>query len=70
MNLTVLVLVLLVCVVNCAWNAEHKVVETNDGKVRGLRKTTLLKGVDYYAFKGIPFAKSPTGELRFKVSVN
>lgn len=45
-----------------------KVFETNDGKVRGIRQTTLLKKVDFYSFKGIPYAKSPTGELRFKVS--
>lgn len=50
-------------------SAEHKVVETNDGRVRGVRKTTLFKKVDFYSFRGIPYAKSPTGELRFKVSL-
>lgn len=47
---------------------EYKTVDTNNGKVRGIRKTSLIKEVNFYSFKGIPYAKSPTGELRFKVS--
>lgn len=50
-------------------SAAFKVIETNDGSVRGLRKTTFLKKVDFYSFKGIPFAKPPIGDLRFKVSL-
>lgn len=49
-------------------NDEFKVIETNNGKVRGVRQKTLLQNVEFYWFKGIPYAKSPTGELRFKVS--
>lgn len=45
-----------------------KVVNTNDGDVRGLRKTTIRKNVDYYSFKGIPYAEAPIGELRLKVN--
>ena len=40
------------------------VVETSFGKVRGLRKTILGQDVD--TFLGIPFAKPPTGDLRFQ----
>lgn len=47
---------------------EHKIVETNSGRIRGLRKTTLLKKIPYYSFKGIPYAKPPIGDLRFKVN--
>jgi len=47
-------------------NLEHVVVETKSGKVRGLRKSTLLKNFDYFSFKGIPYAKTPVGSLRFK----
>lgn len=47
---------------------EYRIVETNSGQIRGVRKTSFLKKVDYYSFKGIPYGKSPTGELRFKVS--
>lgn len=46
---------------------EYKIVETTSGGVRGVRKTTLLKNVEYYSFKGIPYAKPPIGDLRFKV---
>lgn len=49
-------------------NLEHKLIETQNGKVRGVRKTSLFKNIDYYSFKGIPYAKSPIGKLRFKVS--
>lgn len=48
-------------------NVESKVIETNVGKIRGLRQTTLIKEVDFYSFKGIPYAESPIGRLRFKV---
>lgn len=65
-------LVILACDVNSLVNSEpiakHRTVETKNGKIRGIRKKTLFKKVDYYSFKGIPYAKSPTGELRFKVS--
>lgn len=49
---------------------EYKVIETKDGKVQGIVETTLFKEVDYFAFRGIPFAKAPIGKLRFKVSSN
>lgn len=43
------------------------IVEISDGKLKGtIRKN--YKGEDFYAFLGIPFAKPPVGELRFKVS--
>lgn len=61
-------LILFIIGVQSEWDTEYKTIETNDGKVRGVRKTTLIKEIDFYAFKGIPYAKSPTGELRFKVS--
>lgn len=46
----------------------YKVIETKDGPVRGQLKTTNFNGKPYYAFQGIPYAKPPVGELRFKVS--
>lgn len=48
---------------------KFKNIETNYGWIRGLQKQTLLKNQDYYAFRGIPYAKSPEKELRFKVGV-
>lgn len=48
-------------------NDQYKVIETINGAVRGIRNTTLLKGITFYSFKGIPYAKSPIDDLRFKV---
>lgn len=45
----------------------HKTVETENGAVRGKVLTTLIENKEYYAFKGIPYAKPPIGDLRFKV---
>lgn len=45
------------------------IIETSLGKIKGLS----LKddnGDTYYTFKGIPYAKSPIGDLRFAVSDN
>ncbi|XP_031623655.1 venom carboxylesterase-6-like [Contarinia nasturtii] len=44
----------------------YKTVETENGAVRGLVKKTLLHQKPYYSYRGIPFAKPPLGELRFK----
>lgn len=48
---------------------KYKIVETDNGPVRGVRNFTLLNGMPFYSFRGIPYAKSPTGELRFKVII-
>lgn len=40
------------------------VIETTHGKAVGVKEDT------YYAYKGIPFAKAPVGELRFKPPVD
>lgn len=43
-------------------------VNTNYGLVQGLLTVSLL-GEVYQSFQGIPYAKPPLGELRFKVNV-
>lgn len=43
------------------------VVETSCGPVRGVVDRTC-EGLEYCAFKGIPYAEPPIGELRFQVS--
>ena len=45
-------------------NGRDLVVKTNYGRVRGLRENVNGKYVD--SFLGIPFAKPPVGDLRFK----
>lgn len=59
---------LLVFTVACAGQHKYRVVETKSGQVRGIRETSFLKNVDFYSFRGIPYAEAPVGELRFKVS--
>lgn len=46
---------------------KFKTIETSDGAIRGAKLTTEYKKVDYYSFKGIPYAEAPIGDLRFKV---
>lgn len=42
------------------------IVHVNEGKLKGNVATTV-KDVQYYSFKGIPYAKPPVGELRFAI---
>lgn len=44
------------------------IVETRVGKLRG-KKETACNGTEYFSFNGIPYAKPPVGELRFRVSI-
>uniref|UniRef100_A0A6P7G2B5 Esterase 6-like n=1 Tax=Diabrotica virgifera virgifera TaxID=50390 RepID=A0A6P7G2B5_DIAVI len=47
-------------------NAEI-IVTTPNGKIRG-RQEYSQRGISFFAFQQIPFAKPPVGSLRFKVS--
>lgn len=51
-------------------NVVYKIVETKNGAIRGLVMQTFFNNKSYFAFKGIPFAKPPIGELRYKVSIS
>lgn len=46
-----------------------KTLETKCGKVKGIERRTVYDGESYYSFEGIPFAKPPVGELRFRAPV-
>ncbi len=46
--------------------AEDVTIKTDKGVVKGVREDHE-HGQYYYAFKGIRYAKPPTGNLRFKV---
>jgi carboxylesterase type B len=43
------------------------IIDVAEGSLRG-KQTTSKSGFKYYSFKGIPYAKPPVGQLRFKVS--
>ncbi|KAG4079456.1 hypothetical protein HA402_005153 [Bradysia odoriphaga] len=45
---------------------QYVIVKTENGEVRGCTEFTLLEKRQYYAFKGIPYAKPTVGSLRFK----
>lgn len=48
--------------------SETEIISTKSGKVKGLKRKCLYGNYDahYYAFEGIPYAKPPIGELRFR----
>jgi hypothetical protein len=45
---------------------EGPLVQVEEGTLRGLRGLSVREK-EFLAFLGIPYAKPPTGELRFKV---
>ncbi|KAL7728246.1 hypothetical protein ACLKA6_007352 [Drosophila palustris] len=42
------------------------IVSTKYGQVKGLQRKTVYEEELYFAFEGIPYAKPPLGELRFR----
>lgn len=43
------------------------IVKISDGRLRGSVEKSI-EGYSYKAFKGVPYAKPPIGQLRFKVN--
>ncbi|XP_055305807.1 carboxylic ester hydrolase-like [Sitodiplosis mosellana] len=46
-----------------------KVVKTKLGQIGGVQLSTIWGGNSFCGYRGIPFAQSPTGDLRFKAPV-
>lgn len=46
---------------------DTKLVTTKSGRIRGKLEKTLWFKKPFYSFKGIPYAKPPVKDLRFKV---
>lgn len=42
-------------------------VTVKQGKINGKEQKSVLNEKTFYSFQGIPYAKSPIGELRFQV---
>ena len=59
---------LLLTLLVSAVQGEDVTVNLSKGKLRGARLDYDF-GQYYYAFKGIPYARPPVKELRFKVSI-
>ncbi|XP_071098260.1 acetylcholinesterase-like [Haliotis cracherodii] len=60
----ILLCTLVSCLFTTAQRASGQEVDTTHGKVVGLRASVLGKSIDTYY--GIPYAKPPIGDLRFK----
>lgn len=51
----------------CLTTNEYEIVSTSYGKVRGVKRQNVYEDYgNYVAFEGIPYAKPPLGELRFR----
>lgn len=48
-----------------AMNA-NVVAKTTYGPVRGIQRTSIV-GEEYLSFRGVPYARPPIGDFRFKV---
>lgn len=44
------------------------IVQTKNGKIRGIENISPIGAKKYHSFLGIPYAKPPIGDLRFSVS--
>lgn len=48
-------------------NDPYKTIQIDNGAVRGNFFTTMYDAKPYYSYRGIPFAKPPLNDLRFRV---
>jgi len=60
-------LLVLAALLAFAWAAERPVVTLSQGQLKG-KVIKTYSNKDMFSFFGIPYAKPPVGELRFKVS--
>lgn len=67
MHSVVFQLTVLITYAGCLPDLKHAKLSTKYGEVIGLMEKSR-GGREYYSFRGIPFAKPPVGDLRFKVT--
>lgn len=65
---SVSIFVLLSAALFVTGHEEFKTVQTEYGAIRGKLMSTIYDAKPYYSYRGIPYAKPPLNELRFKVS--
>lgn len=68
MNVMVLFYLILVVAVCPTWAISSPVIKTPSGTFQGTR-LTAINGNFYNGFRGIPYAKPPVGDLRFRPPV-
>lgn len=44
------------------------IIKVKQGKIRGIESRSAYSKHTFYSFRGIPYAKPPVDELRFRVS--
>lgn len=44
-------------------------LDIRQGKLKGLKATTITNGKPYFSFKGIPYAQPNVGSNKFRVSL-
>lgn len=59
--------ILILSLVSGAEHDEFNIVQTEYGSIRGKLMTTIYESKPFYSYRGIPYAKAPLNELRFKV---
>ena len=47
-------------------NNDAPIIEISEGKIKGEEKESR-EGRDFFAYRGIPYARAPVGDLRFEV---
>lgn len=58
---------LLLATILIGTNAEFHEIATKFGIIRGTVETNILDGTKYYAYRGIPYAKTITEKTKFQV---
>lgn len=64
--LVVLTVLTVLATVKC-FEMEFSTIQTENGAIRGKLDHTLFNQKPFFAYKGIPYAKPPIDNLRFKV---
>lgn len=62
--LKIFLLTIFVNLINCD---EYKLIEIENGPIKGQQQQSIFEKTTFYSFKGIPYAKSPIGDLRFEL---